>query len=89
MVFDKIRNSFSVLKQISFLGVAHVIPTLIAASFWFYIASLIGDEAYGEITYYYVDSKALNGYNMLNFDKGAELIDVGYNNVQYIKYKLC
>ena len=52
MVFDKIRNSFSVLKQISFLGVAHVIPTLIAASFWFYIASLIGDEAYGELTYY-------------------------------------
>ena len=52
MVFDKIRNSFSVLKQISFLGVAHIIPTLIAASFWFYIASLIGDEAYGEITYY-------------------------------------
>jgi len=52
MVFDKIRNSFSVLKQISFLGVAHIIPTLIAASFWFYIASLIGDEAYGELTYY-------------------------------------
>ena len=52
MVFDKIRNSFSVLKQISFLGVAHVIPTLIAVGFWFYIASLIGDEAYGELTYY-------------------------------------
>ena len=47
------------------------------------------NKPYGEITYYYVDSKALNGYNMLNFDKGAELIDVGYNNVQYIKYKLC
>jgi len=52
MVFDKIRNSFPVLKQISFLGVAHVIPTLIAVGFWFYIASLIGDEAYGELTYY-------------------------------------
>ena len=47
------------------------------------------NKPYGEITYYYVDSKALNGYNMLNFDKGAELIDVGYNNVQFIKYKLC
>ena len=52
MVFDKIRNSFSVLKQISFLGVAHVIPTLIATGFWFYIASLIGDKASGELTYY-------------------------------------
>ena len=52
MVFNKIRDSFSVLKEISFLGIAHFIPTIIAAGFWFYIASSIGDEAYGEITYY-------------------------------------
>jgi O-antigen/teichoic acid export membrane protein len=52
MVFNKIKNSFSVLKEISFLGVASIIPTIIAAGFWFYIASLIGDEAYGELTYY-------------------------------------
>jgi len=52
MVFNKIKNSFSVLKEISFLGVAHFIPTVISACFWFYIASLIGDEAYGELTYY-------------------------------------
>jgi len=52
MVFNKIRNSFLALKEISFLGVASIIPTIIAASFWFYIASLIGDEAYGELTYY-------------------------------------
>jgi len=52
MVFNKIRNSFLLLKEISFLGVAHFIPTVISAIFWFYIASLIGDEAYGELTYY-------------------------------------
>jgi O-antigen/teichoic acid export membrane protein len=52
MVFNKIKNSFSVLKEISFLGIAHFIPTIIAACFWFYIASLIGDKAYGELTYY-------------------------------------
>jgi len=52
MVFNKIKNSVSMLKEISFLGIASIIPTIIAASFWFYIASLIGDEAYGEITYY-------------------------------------
>ena len=52
MVFNKIRDSFSVLREISFLGIAHFIPTIIAASFWFYIASLIGDEAYGETIYY-------------------------------------
>ena len=47
------------------------------------------NKPYGEITYYYVDSKALTGFNMLNFDKGTELIDIGYNNVKYTKYKLC
>lgn len=51
--------------------------------------STIRNKPYGEITYYYVDSKALTGFNMLNFDKGTELIDIGYNNVKYNKYKLC
>ena len=44
---------------------------------------------YGEITYYYVDSKALDGFSMLNFDKGAELVAIGYNNVKSKKYTLC
>jgi O-antigen/teichoic acid export membrane protein len=52
MVFNKIKNSFSVLKEISFLGIASIVPTAIAAGFWLYIASLVGDETYGEITYY-------------------------------------
>jgi patatin-like phospholipase/acyl hydrolase len=47
------------------------------------------DKPYGEITYYYVDSKALNGFSMLNFDKGAELIAIGYNHVKYKKYMIC
>lgn len=47
------------------------------------------DKPYGEITYYYVDSKVLNGFDMLNFDKGTELMDIGYNNAKYNKYKLC
>jgi O-antigen/teichoic acid export membrane protein len=52
MVWNKISNYFSVLKEISFLGIANIIPTAIAAGFWLYIASLVGDETYGEITYY-------------------------------------
>jgi len=43
----------------------------------------------GEINYYYVDSKMLSGFSMLNFDKGSELISIGYNNVKYNKYTLC
>ena len=49
MVWNKISNYFSVLKEISFLGIANIIPTAIAAGFWLYIASLVGDETYGEI----------------------------------------
>ena len=43
----------------------------------------------GEINKYFVDPKFLEGYNILNFDKGKELIDIGYNNVEKKTYKLC
>jgi NTE family protein len=43
----------------------------------------------GEINKYFVKPELLKGYNILNFDNGKELIDIGYNNVEYKKYKLC
>jgi predicted patatin/cPLA2 family phospholipase len=43
----------------------------------------------GEINKYYVDPALLEGYNILNFDDGKELIDIGYNGVRQKKYKLC
>jgi len=43
----------------------------------------------GEINKYYVSSDHLLGYNILNFDKCKELIDIGYNFVQQKKYKIC
>ncbi len=52
MIWDKIKNNRVILKNISFLGIANVVPTIIVAIFWFYIASLVGDKIYGEITYY-------------------------------------
>ena len=47
------------------------------------------DKPYGEITYYYVDSEMLNNFTMLNFDKGKDLIAIGYNHVKSKKYTLC
>ena len=47
------------------------------------------NKPYGELTYYYVDSKELSGFSMLNFDNGSDLINIGYNNVKYNKYTLC
>lgn len=47
------------------------------------------ESPYGEINYYYVTPSALSGYSMLNFNKGKELIDIGYLNTKSKKYKLC
>jgi predicted patatin/cPLA2 family phospholipase len=43
----------------------------------------------GEINKFFVRSQLLTGYNMLNFNTGKELVDIGYNNVEHQKYKLC
>jgi NTE family protein len=47
------------------------------------------DYPIGEINNYFIDDKLLKNYNMMNFDNGKELINIGYNNVQHKKYKLC
>ena len=43
----------------------------------------------GEMNKYYVPSDVLRGYNILNFDKGDELINIGYNNVVHKRYTIC
>jgi predicted patatin/cPLA2 family phospholipase len=43
----------------------------------------------GEINKYYVPPELLTNYNILNFDNGAELIDIGYKNVVHKKYIIC
>ena len=43
----------------------------------------------GEMNKYYVPSDVLRGYNILNFDKGNELINIGYNNVVHKRYIIC
>jgi NTE family protein len=43
----------------------------------------------GEINKYYVPPEVLKGYNILNFDKGEELIDIGYKNMIHKRFSLC
>jgi NTE family protein len=43
----------------------------------------------GEINKYFVSSEHLKGYNILNFDRGAELINIGYEYIQRKQYKIC
>ena len=44
---------------------------------------------YGEVNMFYVNNEYLQDYNMLNFDNGKELIDIGYNYMETKKYVLC
>jgi len=43
----------------------------------------------GEINKFYVPPEVLEGYSILNFDKGRELLDIGFNNVIHKKYIIC
>ena len=47
------------------------------------------EKIIGEINKYYVDPALLSNYNMLNFNHGAELIKIGYDNVQHEKSFIC
>jgi len=65
MDWKKILIKFPMIKDISFLTSAHIIPTIIVAAFWFYIASLVGDANYGEIMYYLTIAGIGSGITML------------------------
>ena len=47
----KETNFFSNFKDLSAVGVANIIPTAIGGLFWFYVATLVQVEEYGEINY--------------------------------------
>ena len=50
--WNNIKNLFTKLKDLITLGTGNVVGTLIVGVFWFYIASLVGTEGYGEISYF-------------------------------------
>jgi O-antigen/teichoic acid export membrane protein len=47
-----VNNLFINFKGLSFLGLASVLTNAIGGIFWFYMASLLGAENYGEVSYY-------------------------------------
>jgi len=46
------NGRFSKIKDISAIGSADIIGSVISAGFWFYLATMIDVEVYGEITYF-------------------------------------
>lgn len=47
------------------------------------------DKPIGEINKYFVKPEHLSGYSSMNFDKGSELIDIGYKYAEHKRYKIC
>lgn len=64
MNWDKITK-ISGFKDITTLSGANIIATAIGGIFWFYIASLVGEKGYGEISYYLSIAAIGSGITML------------------------
>jgi len=50
--WNSIWKSISKLRDLTTLGIANIGATAILGIFWFYIASLLGTEGYGEVSYF-------------------------------------
>lgn len=48
----KIRNIFKKFEDLSAIGGANILGTIISALFWLFLATIITTEEYGEISYY-------------------------------------
>ena len=50
-MFDKIKN-ISGLRGVSIIGSSDIASSVIGAIFWLYLASLLGAENYGQLSYF-------------------------------------
>ncbi len=48
---DNIKNIFTRFKDLTSIGIANISAMIISSLFWLYMATLIGDEGYGNIGY--------------------------------------
>lgn len=51
-IWDKIRNISSGFSGLGIIGATDITASIISALFWLYMASLLGAEQYGQITYF-------------------------------------
>jgi len=50
--WDKIRSKIFGFKDLAFIGIGDIVGTGISAIFWFYIATVLNPEKYGEVHYF-------------------------------------
>ena len=49
---EKIKKIIIKFKDLAALGSSHLLASAISAGFWFYIASILGESGYGEVSYF-------------------------------------
>lgn len=65
MKWNKIYRKINGLKDVVSLSIANIVATGIGGFFWFYVATLVGEESYGEISYYLSIAAIGSGIAML------------------------
>ena len=70
--WDKIKDIVCRLKDLTSLGVANVTASVVGGIFWVYLASLLGSERFGEISYFIAISSIVGVISLLG--AGSTLI---------------
>ena len=65
--WNKISSFFVRFKDLTSMGFATVTASAISAIFWFYMASILGTEHYGEISYFISISTLISVVSLLGF----------------------
>ena len=51
-ILEKIKTFYQNFKGLTMMGAATLISSGLGGLFWFYMASLMGTEGYGQVSYY-------------------------------------
>ena len=64
-MWKNIKNKFEKLKGLAQIGVSSILATGVSGIFWFYMASLLGVENYGELSYFIAIASIASAISML------------------------
>lgn len=63
--WDNVKNTFKKFKDLTSVGIANISAMAISSLFWLYIATLIGDEGYGNVGYLIAIASIIGNISLL------------------------
>lgn len=64
-IWGKIKNISSGIRGLGIIGVTDITASIISALFWLYMASLLGAEQYGQVTYFISIGSIVSTFSLL------------------------